>query len=118
MEATLYYPPLDPLSLISHISNESYTNYSIPFHPNNIDHLIRLFVTIAVWMVLLVTIIFGTIGNILVLYVYINRKDNKTCTFFIKMLAVVDLTICLILAPLELYQVQRGKSFFFNHKKN
>jgi len=73
------------------------------------DYLLHLFILIAVWIVLLITIIFGTIGNILVLYVYINRNDNKTCTFFIKILAIVDLIICLILAPLELYQTTKGK---------
>jgi hypothetical protein len=105
MGATFYYQSIEPSST-SHISNESYIDQ---MNSNNIDHPTHLFVFIAIWIVLLVTIIFGTIGNVLVLYVYINRKDNKTCTFFIKTLAVVDLIICLILAPLELYQVTTGK---------
>jgi hypothetical protein len=108
MGATYYYEPIEPSST-SHISNESYIDYNSQIHPNNTEHPIHLFVLIAIWIILLVTIIFGTIGNILVLYVYINRKDNKTCTFFIKMLAVVDLIICLILVPLELYQITKGK---------
>jgi len=108
MGGTLDYQPIEPSST-SHISNESYIDYTSQIHSNTIEHPIHLFVLIAIWIILLVTIIFGTIGNILVLYVYINRKDNKTCTFFIKMLAVVDLIICLILAPLELYQVTTGK---------
>jgi hypothetical protein len=87
----------------------SIDDYTSQIYPNNIDHPAHLFVFITIWIVLLVTIIFGTTGNILVLYVYINRKDNKTCTFFIKMLAVVDLIICLISAPLELYQIIIGK---------
>jgi len=87
----------------------SINDYTSQIHSNNIDNPAHLFVFIAIWIVLLVTIIFGTTGNILVLYVYINRKDNKTCTFFIKMLAVVDLIICLISAPLELYQIITGK---------
>jgi hypothetical protein len=93
----------------SQIINETYNDDSNPINTNSIDHPIHLFIFIAIWIVLLATIILGTIGNILVLYVYINRKDNKTCTFFIKTLAVIDLTICLILAPLELYQVTTGK---------
>ena len=108
MSAPFYYQSIEPSST-SHIINETYNDYPNQIDSNNIDHPIHLFVFIAIWIVLLVTIIFGTIGNILVLYVYINRKDNKTCTFFIKMLAVVDLTICLILAPLELYQITAGK---------
>lgn len=92
------------------ISNETHHDDANQNHPNYIDHSIHLFVFIAIWIVLLVTIIFGTVGNTLVLYVYINRKDNKTCTFFIKTLAVIDLTICLVLAPLELYHVTKGKN--------
>ncbi|CAF3347704.1 unnamed protein product [Rotaria sp. Silwood1] len=107
METTPYYETIES-PLTSHISNETSMNYSSQINSNNIDHPIHLFILIALWIVLLVTIIFGTTGNILVLYVYINRKDNKTCTFFIKMLAVVDLIICLILAPLELYQITTG----------
>ncbi|CAF3403788.1 unnamed protein product [Rotaria socialis] len=105
--ATYYYQTLDP-SLVSQISNGTSMNYASQINSYNNDQPIHLFVLIALWIVLLVTIIFGTTGNVLVLYVYINRKDNKTCTFFIKMLAVVDLIICLILAPLELYQITTG----------
>lgn len=108
MGTTLYYQTLDASST-SYISNETYLDYSNQINPNNIDHPVHLFVLIAIWIVLLVTIIFGTTGNILVLYVYVNRKDKKTCTFFIKTLAVVDLIICSILAPLELYQITTGK---------
>ena len=93
----------------STISNETLHEYSNEQISNSLEHPIHLFVFIAIWVVLLVTIIFGTVGNTLVLYVYINRKDNKTCTFFIKTLAVIDLTICLIFAPLELYHVTTGK---------
>ncbi|CAF0950336.1 unnamed protein product [Rotaria sordida] len=107
MDTTSYYEIIQS-SLTSHISNETSMNYASQIHLNNLNHSIHLFILIALWIVLLVTIIFGTIGNILVLYVYINRKDNKTSTFFIKMLAVVDLIICLILAPLELYQITTG----------
>ena len=77
-------------------------------NPNSLDQSNHLAVSIVIWIILLITILFGTTGNILVLYVYISRKDNKTCTFFITMLAGVDLIICLILAPLELYQVTTG----------
>jgi uncharacterized membrane-anchored protein len=98
MDTILYYPSLS-------ISNETSVNY--PNATN--DYLLHLIILVAVWIVLIITIVFGTTGNILVLYVYINRNDNKTCTFFIKMLAIVDLIICLFLAPLELYQTTIGK---------
>jgi uncharacterized membrane-anchored protein len=98
MNAILYHP-----SLLS-ISNETLINN---INPSN-DSSLNSFILILVWIVLIFTIVFGTAGNILVLYVYVNRNDNKTCTFFIKMLAIVDLLICLFLAPLELYQTTTG----------
>lgn len=105
----LYYQAFVESS--SMITNE--TTHFDDSNPTSLDHPLHLFVFIAIWIVLLVTIIFGTVGNTLVLYVYINRKDNKTCTFFIKTLAVIDLTICLVLAPLELYHVTKGKKRCF-----
>ncbi|CAF1201754.1 unnamed protein product [Adineta ricciae] len=99
-----YYPLFDS-SFTSYISNDSIFD---SINPNSLDQSNHLAVSIAIWIILLITILFGTTGNILVLYVYISRKDNKTCTFFITMLAGVDLIICLILAPLELYQVTTG----------
>ena len=75
------------------------------------DDVFHVWILVAVWIVLVVTIVFGTIGNILVLYIYLNRKDDKTCSFFIQMLAVVDLLICSLLAPLELYQTTTGEQF-------
>jgi hypothetical protein len=96
MGTILYHP-----SLISILNETS-------IHSSN-DYLLNLIILVAVWIVLIITIVFGTTGNILVLYVYINRNDHKTCTFFIKMLAIIDLVICLLLAPLELYQTTTGK---------
>jgi hypothetical protein len=86
-------------------SNQTFIDHTNSSH----DNLLHFFILISVWIVLTITIVFGTIGNVLVLYVYINRKDNKTCTFFIKILAIVDLIISSILAPLELYQTTIGK---------
>ncbi|CAF3401057.1 unnamed protein product [Rotaria sp. Silwood2] len=102
--ATIYYHPSLFLSSTFFMSNETSFNYS----DSTNDHIVNLFILIAVWIVLIITIVFGTTGNILVLYVYINRNDNRTSTFFIKMLAFVDLIICLLLAPLELYQTTTG----------
>lgn len=85
-------------------------DYSSQNISSNIDSPLHLVLLTTVWVVLLVTIIFGVMGNILVLYVYTNRNDSKTCTFFIKMLAIVDLTICMVLAPLELYQTTTGRN--------
>jgi len=110
MSAIFFQSSIESSSTV-HFINETHSDYSNSIDSINFDSSIHLFALIAIWIVLLVTIIFGTIGNTLVLYVYINRKDNKSCTFFIKVLAVVDLIICLILAPLELYQVTTGMLF-------
>lgn len=74
------------------------------------NSLLHLWIVTSVWIILILTIVFGTTGNLLVLYVYVNRNDKKTCSFFIKTLAVVDLFLCLVLAPLELYQTTIGKT--------
>ncbi|CAF1217425.1 unnamed protein product [Adineta steineri] len=100
MGTVLYHSSLSSF----YISNQTSTEDE--YSTNN--HLLHLFIFVAIWTILMITIVFGSIGNILVLYIYINRNDNKTCTFFIKMLAIVDLIICLILAPLELYQTTTG----------
>ena len=110
MGTKYYYLSVDS-SFTSYISNDSAFD---SLNPNSLDQSNHLAVSVAIWIILLITILFGTTGNILVLYVYINRKDNKTCTFFIKMLAVVDLIICLILAPLELYHVTTGMWKFYS----
>ena len=108
-----YYRQLES-SLLSYAVNETSANYTSQSDSNNTNHAIHLFILTSVWVVLLITIICGTIGNILVLYVYISRKDNKTSTFFIKMLAIVDLIVCLILAPLELYYITTGKTLNYD----
>ena len=99
METNVYHP-----SLLLIPNDTSLINLHSPGETS-----LHLFILAAVWIVLLLTIVFGTTGNVLVLYVYISRDDNKTCTFFIKILASVDLVICLLLAPLELYQTTTGK---------
>ena len=43
--------------------------------------------------------IMGTAGNALVLYVFYQKEDNKVSTLFIKVLALVDFTTCLIVIP-------------------
>lgn len=99
------------VTLDQHASPIHLLNHSLA----NIDEqlgehvLLHALIYAAVWIILVTTMICGSIGNILVLSVYVNRNDNKTCTFFIKALAIVDLLICLVLAPLELYQTTTGE---------
>ncbi|CAF1395460.1 unnamed protein product [Rotaria sp. Silwood1] len=101
---TIFYHPSLFLSSTVYMSNQT----SIDYLNSSNNHIVNLFILVGVWIILIITIVFGTTGNILVLHVYIKRNDNKACTFFIKMLAFVDLIICFILAPLELYQTTTG----------
>ncbi|CAF1197923.1 unnamed protein product [Adineta ricciae] len=98
---TMLYYPSSFLQLTNQTSMDEH-DYSI----NNSS--LNLFIFATVWFILILTTVCGSIGNLLVLYVYINRDDNKTCSFFIKMLAVVDFIICSVLVPLELYQTTTG----------
>jgi hypothetical protein len=66
--------------------------------------------------------IVGTIGNLIVAFVYFQKRDKQTATFFIKMLAFIDLSVCSILVPMTIYMERIFfetssaficKSFFF-----
>ncbi|XP_071099209.1 cholecystokinin receptor-like [Haliotis cracherodii] len=46
--------------------------------------------------------IVGTAGNIPVLVVYFRRKDKKTSNTFIKILALIDLLVCMLIMPYTL----------------
>lgn len=43
--------------------------------------------------------IVGTIGNLIVGFVYWKKLDKQTSTFFILFLAFIDLTVCSVLVP-------------------
>ena len=47
--------------------------------------------------------IVGTIGNLIVSFVYWKKNDKQTSTFFILVLALIDLTVCSIYLPLTIY---------------
>lgn len=47
--------------------------------------------------------IIGTVGNLLVTIVYWRKKDKQTSTFFILVLAMSDLAVCLLLVPMTIY---------------
>lgn len=47
--------------------------------------------------------IVGTIGNSVVALVYWNKKDKQTSTFFILVLALSDLVVCLFLVPMTIH---------------
>ncbi len=47
--------------------------------------------------------IVGTFGNLIVAFVYFQKRDKQTSTFFIKMLAFIDLSVCSVLVPMTIY---------------
>ena len=52
---------------------------------------------------LLTLSILGTVGNSTVAFVYWNKKDKQTSTFFVLVLASSDLMICCVLLPITIY---------------
>lgn len=47
--------------------------------------------------------IVGTIGNLIVAFVYWTKLDKQTSTFFILCLAFIDLTVCSVLVPTTIF---------------
>lgn len=58
------------------------------------DHLNHFLTTISV---------VGLIGNLIVAFVYWQKKDKQTSTFFILVLAFIDFTVCCLLVPMTIY---------------
>lgn len=59
-----------------------------------------LYITLAM---LTVFSFFGVVGNALVLYVYVRKRDRLTSTFFIIMLAAIDFITCCVIIPWTIY---------------
>lgn len=60
----------------------------------SIDGLVAFLTTVS---------IVGTIGNLIVAFVYWNKKDKQTSSFFILVLACSDLVVCFVLVPMTIY---------------
>ncbi|XP_074663054.1 uncharacterized protein LOC141915430 [Tubulanus polymorphus] len=53
---------------------------------------------------LLIVMVLGTVGNLLVLYVFIVKRKSKSIpSYFIKCLSTVDLTVCAVMVPIQIY---------------
>jgi hypothetical protein len=61
---------------------------------NKNDYIVYFLTTISV---------FGTLGNLVVFLVYLNKKDKHTSTFFISVLSFNDLLVCSVLVPIIIY---------------
>lgn len=58
------------------------------------EHVYEFLITIS---------IVGSIGNLVVAFVYWNKRDKQTSTFFILFLAFIDLFVCSVLVPATIY---------------
>ena len=78
--------------------SENYENVNVSGYqsPLDVEKIILL-------MLLFVFSVAGVIGNTLVLVVYRVKRDYSVSTFFIKVLAVIDLMACLFVIPSTLY---------------
>jgi predicted membrane channel-forming protein YqfA (hemolysin III family) len=45
----------------------------------------------------------GTIGNLIVIFVYWKKRDKQTSSFFILVLSCSDLVVCSVLVPMTAY---------------
>ena len=47
--------------------------------------------------------VIGTVGNLIVVFVYSKKKDKQTSSFFILVLSCSDLIVCSIFVPMTIY---------------
>lgn len=71
-------------------------------------NLIPIFVTCGIIMIL------GLIGNSLVVYVYWCRMNHSAKRTFILALALLDLTVCVVVIPFEMYDLRSQFTFQYD----
>ncbi len=47
--------------------------------------------------------VIGTVGNLIVAFVYWKKKDKQTSSFFILVLSCSDWIVCSVLVPMTIY---------------
>ena len=65
-----------------------------------------------VFVFVTIMMILGTVGNILVIYVYRKRFRKTSSNYFIVSMAIFDLLACLIGMPTELYDLRNSYTFY------
>lgn len=65
-----------------------------------------------VFVFLIIIMIVGTVGNVLVLFVYCKRFRKTSSNYFIVSMAVFDLLACLIGLPTEIYDLRFSYTFY------
>ncbi|KAH3859157.1 orexin receptor type 2-like [Dreissena polymorpha] len=98
-------------------SNETVVNKSVIEEESNLDtlilindievqNLIPIFVTVGIFMFV------GIVGNTLVVQVYWCRMKRSAKRTFILSLALLDLGVCLLVIPFEMYDLRNQVLFF------
>lgn len=67
-------------------------------------------ILVVIFLVLLM--LSGTVGNLLVLYVYSCRFKRSSSSYFIISLAIFDLLACTVSIPTEIYDIQNKYTFY------
>ena len=65
---------------------------------------------VGLFVFLIVVATIGSLGNLLVTFIYSKKRDKKTATFFIFVLAFSDLIVCSTLVPITIFM--EYKQFF------
>ena len=65
-----------------------------------------------VFVFVAITMVVGTVGNVLVLFVYGKRFRKTSSNYFIVSMAIFDLLACLISMPTELYDLRHSYTFY------
>lgn len=74
------------------INPEKDCNVSLVYFDWNAQHYI-LSVLISLYAII------GSVGNVLILIVYLKKQDHKTSSTFIRVLALLDLCVCMFVMP-------------------
>lgn len=100
-----------PPSLSSFACNDSYLT---PTAYLELDALSddRAMTYLPVILFLIVIMIFGILGNLLVLYIYCSDSKRKPANNFIITMAMFDLLACGIAIPLDIYDMRFHYTFF------
>ena len=87
----------------NHFHNDnSLMDYNILLARN--DEMAQTLLPVVVYISILMTL--GTLGNIVVCYIYFFRWKAKTVKYFIGCLALMDLITCVICMPIEIAMLQ------------
>ena len=65
-----------------------------------------------VFVFVIIMMVLGTVGNVLVIYVYRKRFRKTSSNYFIVSMAIFDLLACVIGMPTELYDLRNSYTFY------